>query len=219
MKLRIILSQLSYYFHVISLNIKVPNSNKFKKSNSVLMWKSKIKCKGKNNLIEIGNNVNLKNTTLIIEGNNNHITIGENVKIYEFCKILIEGTNCKIFIGDRTTIGSGNIFCGESNTKIKIGSDCMISRNVSMNTSDFHSIIDIASKKRINIPQDINIGNSVWLGYNSRINKGAFIDEQSVIAIGAIVPGKSFPKNVIIAGVPAKIIKENITWSREKLLY
>jgi acetyltransferase-like isoleucine patch superfamily enzyme len=93
----------------------------------------------------------------------------------------------------------------------------MLSREVNMNTSDFHSIIDKNTNLRINIPQNIIIHDNVWIGFNTRINKGAVIGEHSVVATAAIVPGKHYHSNVILAGVPAKIIKENITWSREKL--
>jgi acetyltransferase-like isoleucine patch superfamily enzyme len=88
-----------------------------------------------------------------------------------------------------------------------------------MNTSDFHSIIDKNTNLRINIPQNIIIEDDVWIGFNARINKGAVIGKDSVVATAAIVPGKNFPSNVILAGIPAKIIKENITWCREKLPY
>jgi acetyltransferase-like isoleucine patch superfamily enzyme len=195
----------------------VSRSNNIKIGFSVLLWNSKIKTKGENNTVLIGRNVNLKKTRIKVRGNNNKIVISDDVKIYEYCEILIEGNNCEISVGKKTTLGSGHIFCGESNTSIKIGNNCMLSREVNMNTSDFHSIIDKNTNLRINIPQNIIIHDNVWIGFNTRINKGAVIGEHSVVATAAIVPGKHYHSNVILAGVPAKIIKENITWSREKL--
>lgn len=219
MKLRFLLSILSISFHFLLRKIKGKGKNRIKIKYSTLLWKSKVSVKGKNNSVFIDKNVNLRRTNIIVNGDNNKILISDSVKIYESCDILVEGNNCEIIIGDKTTIGSANIFCGESNTAIKIGKDCMLSRGVSMNTSDFHSILNAKTKKRINIPQDIKVDNHVWIGFNARINKGAVIRKDSIVATGAIVPGKTYPSNVILGGIPAKVIKENITWSREKLPY
>nr|WP_288788550.1 DapH/DapD/GlmU-related protein [uncultured Fibrobacter sp.] len=53
----------------------------------------------------------------------------------------------------------------------------------------------------------VKIGNRVWIGNNATILKGTEIGENSVVAAGAVVSGK-FPANVILGGVPAKIIGE-----------
>src|SRR5690554_4209812 len=219
MKFRFSLSILSITFHFVLGKIKGKRKNNIKIRYSTLLWKSKVNVKGQNNSVLIDENCNLKKTNIIIKGNSNKVIIFDSIKIYERCEILVEGNNCEIIIGAKTTIGSAKIFCGESNTSVKIGEDCMLSREVSMNTSDFHSIINIKTKERINIPQNIKIENHVWIGFNSRINKGAEIRKDSIVATGAIVAGKSYPSNVILAGIPAKIIKENITWSRENLPY
>jgi acetyltransferase-like isoleucine patch superfamily enzyme len=211
------ISLILYSLHFIFLKIKVFGSNTLFVYKNVILWKSNIEVNGKNNSIKLRNSAILKHTKITVNGNNNHIIIDENVRVYENCEFLIEGDNCEIYVGKKTTIGSASIFCGEGNTSISIGEDCMLSREVSMNTSDFHSIIDKNTNLRINIPQNIIIHDNVWIGFNTRINKGAVIGEHSVVATAAIVPGKHYHSNVILAGIPAKIIKENITWSREKL--
>jgi acetyltransferase-like isoleucine patch superfamily enzyme len=90
----------------------------------------------------------------------------DGVRIYDGCEFLIEGDNCSIFMGSKTTIGSATIFCGESNTSISIGDNCLLSRSINIDTSDFHSIVDLESKKRINLPKNVIIGNNVWIGFN-----------------------------------------------------
>jgi len=47
----------------------------------------------------------------------------------------------------------------------------------------------------------------VFIGNNVTVLKGVTIGENSIVATGAIVT-KSFPKDVIIGGCPAKIIGE-----------
>lgn len=60
--------------------------------------------------------------------------------------------------------------------------------------------------KNCNIVGQINIGDNVFIGMNSTIMPGVTIGENSIIAAGSVVT-KSFPKDSIIAGVPAKKIK------------
>ena len=214
---RKLFSLLSIVFHFAFYKIRVFGNNSLSFGDGVLLWNSRIITKGGENKIFIGNDVNFRKTEIIINGTNNKVTISNFLKVYEYCRIEIEGDNCEIYIGEKTTIGSARIFCGESNTSIQIGKNCMFSREVVINTSDFHSIIDMKTQKRINIPKNVSIGNKVWVGFGGKINKGAVINESSVVAASAIVSGKTYPSNIILAGIPARIIKENIIWTRDKL--
>lgn len=54
----------------------------------------------------------------------------------------------------------------------------------------------------------IIIGDGCFIGSNSIILKGTNLGKNCVVGAGSVVSG-SFPDNVIIAGNPAKIIKEN----------
>jgi len=51
------------------------------------------------------------------------------------------------------------------------------------------------------------IGKNVWIGANVTILKDVNIGDNSIIGAGAVVT-KDIPSNVIVGGVPAKIIKE-----------
>jgi maltose O-acetyltransferase len=53
----------------------------------------------------------------------------------------------------------------------------------------------------------ITIGNNVWISANATICPGVTIGDNVVVGAGAVVT-KSFPSNVVIAGVPAKIIRQ-----------
>ena len=58
---------------------------------------------------------------------------------------------------------------------------------------------------------DIKIGNHVWIGANVTILKGVSIGDGSIVAAGSVVT-KSIPEACLAAGVPAKVIKENVQW-------
>ncbi|EOJ3081127.1 DapH/DapD/GlmU-related protein, partial [Acinetobacter baumannii] len=52
------------------------------------------------------------------------------------------------------------------------------------------------------------IGDKCWIGMNSVILPGVVLGNGTIVAAGAVVT-KSFKQgNIVIAGVPAKIIKE-----------
>lgn len=182
-------------------------------SNTILF--SILKIKGKNNQIKLGKDCTIRKTNIEINGNNNLVSFGEKVKVYENLNVLIESDNCKLEIGNSSTIGSVKIQLGERNTSVIIGEDCMLSRDIIINTSDFHSIIDLEKQIRINPAKDVVIGDHVWLGNGVYINKGASIGKDSIVAARSVVPGKAFEKNSIIGGIPAKVIKTNTNWDRK----
>jgi hypothetical protein len=56
------------------------------------------------------------------------------------------------------------------------------------------------------IAKPVKIGNNVWVGAHATILQGVTIGDNAIIAAGAVV-AKDVPANVIVGGVPAKIIK------------
>jgi acetyltransferase-like isoleucine patch superfamily enzyme len=94
----------------------------------------------------------------------------------------VQGIN-KIYIGDNTIFAPG----------IKI-----ISAN--------HDKNNFAEHDKETGP--IIIGKNCWIGVNAVILPGVQIGDHVIIAAGAVVT-KSFPSNVVIGGVPAKIITKN----------
>ena len=211
------LANIRYFFSNLS-SVKGRN-NRIIFKEGVLRKKVQIKIMGHNNTVTIHPNCRLKNTKIIILGSNNCLTLGEKVMVYESASFELEGSNTSINIGKNTTIGSANFMIGESDTNINIGEDCMLSRNIILSTSDYHSIISLETKERINPPKNITIKNHVWIGYSAYISKGAIIGNNCIVASHAYVGGKKFKDHTILGGLPAKQLKDNINWSREKLPY
>lgn len=56
------------------------------------------------------------------------------------------------------------------------------------------------------VPKPIHIKKNAWIGANVTILQGVTIGENSVVAAGSVV-SKDVPDNVIVGGIPAKIIK------------
>ena len=67
---------------------------------------------------------------------------------------------------------------------------------------------DVDPQKRSDMfPAPIRIGNNVWIGAQATVLPGVTIDDGAIIAAGAVV-SRDVPANVIVGGVPAKIIKK-----------
>ncbi len=109
----------------------------------------------------------------------------------------------EITIGDYVMISPGcRISSGHS---IKIGHSVMMANGVYIADSDWHGIYDRASRPKDYTP--VVIEDNVWLGDRCTVLKGVTIGENSVVAANAVVTS-DIPPNVIVAGVPAKIVRE-----------
>ena len=101
------------------------------------------------------------------------------------------GRNCQI---------SWRAVIDRANPKgIHIGDNTLITRNVYVLAHD-------ASR---GIKEDVYIGSNCFIGIASIILPGVHIGNNCIIGAGAVVT-KDFPDNSIIAGNPARRIKENI---------
>ena len=94
--------------------------------------------------------------------------------------------------------------------KITIGEGGIIATRVMIRDNDAHTLIyEDGSTNELTKP--IHIGKHVWIGAGVIILKGVTIGDSAVIAAGAVVT-KDIPAHTIAAGIPAKVIKENITF-------
>lgn len=103
-------------------------------------------------------------------------------------------------------------FCVADGTEIRMGKNCMLARNVSIRTTDSHSLMS-DNGEILNNPQNITIGNHVWLGLDSLILKGCHIPDDCIVGARSVVTSQlRAPSKSMIVGTPAKVIKENISW-------
>lgn len=187
--------------------------------------------------LQLDNNGFCRKCCFSISGTHTLITIGKGTYL-EDCSFHIEGNYCKVVIGEGCTLrgvefwiedDSGTIRIGKAtksfgNTQlasiegqtISIGDACLLAKGIQVRVGDSHSIFCVKNHQRINCSKGVIIGNHVWIGEQVTILKGVNIGENSVIGTGAIVTA-NIPKNTIAAGVPAKIVKENITWDIQRI--
>ena len=117
------------------------------------------------------------------------------------------------FGGTRIKIGSGNYFnrnlmidaCGQ----VEIGDGNMFGPDVYIADSNHTFGGGVAPHK---LPMDVGkvkIGSNCWIGAHAVILKDVDLGDGCVVGAGAVVT-KSFPAGSVIAGVPAKLIREEV---------
>ncbi|WP_207534785.1 acyltransferase [Desertivirga arenae] len=168
--------------------------------------RTSIKIKGNSKVI-IGAGCRIRNASIEVRGNNNRVELGEGVYFSGTIELFGDGNAIKI--GNNTRI-NGADFIVHNGTKVEVGSRCLFSTKIDVRTTDSHSIFNPAGE-RINLDRNIYIGEHVWIGRMVSILKGARIGDGSVIGSMSLVSG-TIPNEVIAAGVPAKPIKDNISW-------
>ena len=184
----------------------------------------------------IGNNVYIGPHCYV--GNN--VEIGNNVKILSNTSIFGKtkiGKNSVIL--SNTTVGSegfGFIFDGKNSNhfphigSVIIGNNVWIGSNSTIDKSALDSTIigdDVKIDTLVNVGHNTSIGKSTWISANSticgrsKIGKNCLIAPNSVIDVGvklgdnclvgsSSLVRKSFPKNSILVGSPAQILRKNI---------
>lgn len=172
--------------------------------------------KGNNNKIIIMDNCWLKNVKFIIKGNDNEIIIKSAVRFNRGGNIWVEDDKCYLEIGENTTFEDTHLAITENNSKMIIGKNCMFAYDIDIRTGDSHSIVDI-NNNRINRASNIIINDNVWVAAHSIVLKGINIPKDCVIATGSVVTKSFVQENSIIAGNPAKVVKKDIGWIRERI--
>jgi len=112
-------------------------------------------------------------------------------------------TDCgkNIHIGKGVFINSGCRFQDQGG--ITIGDGSLIGHNAVLATLNHN--VSVAKRGNL-IPAPINIGRNVWIGANVTIGPGITIGDGAIIGAGAVVV-KDVEANTIVAGVPAKFIR------------
>jgi acetyltransferase-like isoleucine patch superfamily enzyme len=157
--------------------------------------------------------VNIATFSQISFENKKQIYIGNGTRIGNFSTLIIANdpnNNLNISslnIGSNTYIGEYNNIRAGGGT-ITIGNNCLISQHITIVASN-HSFNkgELINRQPWKTNDNyVTIEDDVWIGANSVILPGITIGEGAVIGCGSIVT-KSVPKNAIVYGNPAKIIK------------
>lgn len=150
--------------------------------------------------------------------NINNVKLGENVKIFDFvnlygCEI---GDGSKIgtfveiqknaFIGKNCKISSHTFIC----EGVHIDDNCFIGHNVTFINDKFPRSTNSDGSMQTEADWKLEetwIGKGVSIGSSATILCGITIGENSIVGAGSVVT-KNVPPNTVVAGVPAKKMKD-----------
>jgi len=118
-----------------------------------------------------------------VVGNRKNITIGRNVAINH--GVYIQGHDC-VVIGD----------------DVVLSPRCVI-LDSGLNIED----ISCRKRRKDHIKTMTRIGNNVWIGAGAIILPGVSLGNNCVVGAGSVVT-KSFSSSLVIAGNPARVIRE-----------
>jgi acetyltransferase-like isoleucine patch superfamily enzyme len=109
-----------------------------------------------------------------------------------------------VVIGDHTRIGLHNTIIGP----VTIGQHVNLAQGIVVTALNHnYSIPDQRIDQQGVTTAAVTIENDCWIGANAVILPGVTIGEHSVVAAGAVVT-KDVPSHSLVAGVPARIIKQ-----------
>lgn len=164
--------------------------------------------KNKQNIV-FGKNVTIEKCTTIDGYASQKIEIGDGSRIGAYSLITCTSHLSKygkgIKIGSNTAIGQFSEFGAAGG--IEIGNDVIMGSYISFH-SENHNFNDLTKLIREQgvTSKGIQLGNNIWVGAKVTFLDGCIVGNNSVVAAGAVVNGV-FPDNVIIGGIPAKILK------------
>jgi acetyltransferase-like isoleucine patch superfamily enzyme len=142
----------------------------------------------------------------------NLFSLGANSTIEDYT--VVNNGMGEVAIGDGVRIGLSNVLIGP----LEIGNNIILAQHVVISGLN-HGYEDIHTPIRLQpcSTAKVIIEDDCWIGANAVITAGVRIGKHSIVAAGSVVT-KDVPPNSIVAGNPAKLVKqynlENKAWER-----
>lgn len=139
----------------------------------------------------------------------NRVSIGKNVTLTAWGSYQDQLFNPEIKIGDNSSIGDDSHITAINRivigNNVRSGKKILITDN-SHGASDLR-LIDIAPNKRpLYSKGPVIIEDNVWIGEKASIMPGVHVGYGSIIAANSVVT-KDVPPYCVVAGIPAKVVK------------
>jgi len=131
------------------------------------------------------------------------LEIGDSVTLFRDVGLYLAKPGATISIGEQTYLNRRTeLVCAQ---RIAIGARCAISWDVLITDTDNHWL----ENRETTLP--VAIGDEVWIGARATVLKGVTIGDGAVVAAGAVVTRDVAPRT-LVAGVPARVIDDAVTW-------
>ncbi|MDP6376463.1 MAG: acyltransferase [Pseudomonadales bacterium] len=115
----------------------------------------------------------------------------------------LDGNSPRIEVGDYTIINPGvRVIAAE---RITLGAGCMLATGAYISDADWHGLYHRAFPPGTTAP--VTLGDNVWVADGARILKGVKVGDNAIVAAAAVV-AENVPANTVVAGNPARVVKE-----------
>lgn len=193
----------------VHVEIDYPELNAVYLSPKFLEGSGHVRITGTNNSLHIED-------PLIVGSPSIHLTGGADIVIGKDCnlgalQIFALAPGVLIEIGPWTSFNGSCQILAHEPAKVRIGIGCLFGADCMLAASDVHQILHADSGERLNPAADITIEDHVWCGPRVSVLRGSHISRDSVVGLGSVVTG-TFRSNVLIAGAPARILRDRVTW-------
>lgn len=147
--------------------------------------------------------------TLELDGSSPYLNVAGKIELGE--RVTFRGitrqSSITVSAGAVLTIGADSYINQGANfavtRSVTLGPRCVVAEDVSFFDTNYHEVDQGAGV----VSAPVVIGANVWIGHGAIILPGARIGDHSVVGAGAVVRGE-FPARSLIAGVPARRIRE-----------
>ena len=118
-----------------------------------------------------------------------------------------------LYIGNSVSISGIRMIADDCDIDVQGGG--LFSDEIILQGNDQHGIMDLTEMRIINSARrKVHVGEHVWVGRRAMILPDVSIGKGSIVGIGSIVT-KDVPPASVVAGVPARVLRTNTSWSFE----
>lgn len=153
--------------------------------------------------------------------------------------LLVGGDRATVFLDAGVQLTAGEIYCGGGSSvvlhgplvatrcavvdarnggTVVAGADQLWAANVYVATDDMHRLADRTTGERLNpFGAHVRLGRHVWLCRDAVVTGHADVADGAVVAMRSVVRGQKVPAHAVVAGVPARVVREDVAWSHDDL--
>lgn len=158
--------------------------------------------------------------SITVEQKNSTVFIGENCNL-RATSIVCQALGAVVAVGSGVSTSGQNrwlsgAFPGSEFASIVVGDNCLFSSNITLRGTDGHPIMNEDFTLQINSPKDYLIVEPyVWVGQDVKIIKSVRVGACSIIGTSSVVT-KSIPRFSKAYGVPATFTNNSGIWLKDR---
>ena len=186
--------EISFHGDHNEITIHVPDLKKPSRYLKNFLHSGRIKCMGDGNRVDIEVSKFWFRDGLEIEMQKGaFLTIGKDCWIQPDVSIYVHGWN---------------------QAGITFGKEVLIGKNSIIRNHDKHTILNLETNSPTNPPESVVLGNHLWMTQHITVLKGTHLSDGCIVANLAVLSKDYSEPNCLIAGIPAKVVKRNISWDK-----